>query len=178
MIYLIRGRFDFKNEMFWTWGITGSLAKVLTVVHEIFFKNYVVNPDHQKVYGLQHTKIGKIWVFLLWVTFDVQNRKFWPRGLSRSIAKVLTDVHEKFWQKLCRNSRSPKCPWTIAHENRQNYGFSCPGHIWLLKWDVLAVKANWFDSKGLNERPRKILAKIMSESRSPKSPWTIAHENR
>ena len=66
-------------------------------------------------------------VLLPWVTFDLQNETFWPRGLTGSIAKVLTNVHEKFAQKLCRNSSSPKSPWTIAHENRQNWGVSCSG---------------------------------------------------
>jgi len=31
------------------------------------------------------------------------------------------------------------------------------------KWEVLAVRANWIYSKGLNGRPRKILVKNISE---------------
>jgi len=83
--------------------------------------------------------------------------------LTGSIVKVLTNVHQKFWLKLCRNSRSRKSPWTIAHKNRQNWGLSCPGNIWPFKWNVLAVRANWLHNKALNRLPRKILAKIMSE---------------
>jgi len=184
-VYLIRGRFDLKNVMFWPLGITGSLAKVLTVVHENFVTNYVGNPDHQKVHWLEHTKIGKIWgyhalghiwpskwdvlaawsnwihtwglngrprkfltiimselqitkksvdystresakwgVYLLWGTFDLCNRKFLSCGLTGTRAKVLTDVHRNFWKKWGQNSRSPKSPWTIAHDNRQNSGFT------------------------------------------------------
>jgi len=69
-------------------------------------------------------KLAKWGVYLLWGTFDLQNGTFWPCGLTGSIAKVLTDVHEIFWQKLCRNFRSPKIPWTISHDNWQNEGLT------------------------------------------------------
>ena len=108
-------------------------------------------------------KSAKWWVYLIRGTFDIYNATIWSWGLTGSTAKVLTDVHEIFWQKLCRKSKSPKIPWTTAHENRENWGSPPLGHIWPSKWDVLAEWANWIHSCGLNGRPRLILTKIMSE---------------
>ena len=52
-VFLLWVTFDLQNETFWLSGLTGSIAKVLTDVHEkIFNKNFVGIPDHQKVYGL------------------------------------------------------------------------------------------------------------------------------
>ena len=86
-------------------------------------------------------KSAKWGVYLLWGTFDLQNGTFWPWGLTGSIAKRLTDVHEINWQKLCRNFRSPKCPWSIAHDNRQNEGFTWSGAD-------LTLKMGWFGRDG------------------------------
>jgi len=72
-------------------------------------------------------KSAKWGVYLLWGTFELENGTFWSLGLTGSIAKVLTDVHEIFWEKLCQNFRSRKSPWTIAHKSRQNGGFTCSG---------------------------------------------------
>ena len=69
-------------------------------------------------------KLAKWGVYLLWDTFDLYNGTFWSSGLTGSIAKALTDVHENFLQKRCWNSRSPKSPRTIAHDNWQNEGFT------------------------------------------------------
>ncbi|KAG5578659.1 hypothetical protein H5410_058793 [Solanum commersonii] len=55
--------------------------------------------------------------------------------------KVLTDVHEKVYQKCGRKSSSPKSPWTIAHEHQQNGGFTCSG-------DRLTLKMGRFSHEG------------------------------
>ena len=67
-------------------------------------------------------KIGKRGVYLLWVSFDLENGPFWPSGPLGSIGKVFTDIQVKFLQKLGRNFGSPKNTWTIAQENRQKWG--------------------------------------------------------
>jgi len=126
-VYLLWGTFDLQNGTFWPRGLTRSIAKVLTDVHDKFRQKLCRNSWSPKSPWTSTRKSAKLEVFLLWVTFDLQNGTFWPRGLIWSISNVLTDVHDKFWQKLCRNSRSPKIPWTIAHENRQNWGVSCSG---------------------------------------------------
>ncbi|KAG5572582.1 hypothetical protein H5410_062348 [Solanum commersonii] len=66
-------------------------------------------------------------------SFDLKNGQVWTSRPIGSISKVLTDIHEYFWQKLHQNSKSPKYPWTIAHENRQNKGLSCFGARLTLK---------------------------------------------
>jgi len=48
-------------------------------------------------------KIGKMGCLPALGSFDLKHETFWPSGLTGSIAKVLTVIHEKFWQKLCRN---------------------------------------------------------------------------
>ncbi|KAG5607748.1 hypothetical protein H5410_029240 [Solanum commersonii] len=41
--------------------------------------------------------------------FDLENEQvLCPWGPTDSISKVLTDIHVKYWQKLRRNSGSPK----------------------------------------------------------------------
>jgi len=42
-------------------------------------------------------------------------------------------------------------------------GLPDPGMIWPRKWDGLAMRDKWLPSQGLNGRPRKFLAEIMSE---------------
>jgi len=68
--------------------------------------------------------LGHIWP-LKWDVLGVNSNWINSKGI--------TDVHEKFWQKLCQNSWSPKSPWTIAHENRQNEGFTWSGAYLILK---------------------------------------------
>jgi len=137
---------------------------VLTDVHENFWQKLCRKSISPKSpWTIAHENRQNRGVYLLCSTFDLQNGTFWPRGLTGCIAKVLTVVHEKFWLKLFRKSRSPKSSWTIPHENRQYWGFSALGNVWPLKWDVLSMSANRLHSQGLNGRPRKILAKIISK---------------
>lgn len=53
-------------------------------------------------------KIDKMGVYLLWGSFEVENESVCSLKPTGSIAKVLTDVHEKFSQKRIWNSGSPK----------------------------------------------------------------------
>jgi len=127
-VYLIRGTFDLQNGMFWPWGLIGSIAKVLTDFHEKIWQKLCWFSGSPKSPCIYSTRIlAKLGVYLLWGIFDLQKETFYPWRLTGSIAKVLTDVHEKFWQKWGRNSRSPKSPWTIAHDNRQNGRFTWSG---------------------------------------------------
>ncbi|KAG5576366.1 hypothetical protein H5410_056500 [Solanum commersonii] len=104
--------------------------------------------------------------------FDHENEPIYLSGQNESIAKVLMDTQ----------------PWNIAHENRQNRGFTHFG-------DHLTLKMDWFSRRDHPARmSTKNLAKMTSKiwitkramdyrtrklkSRSPKDPWTIAHENR
>jgi len=100
---------------------------------KILAKNYVRIQITKKYMDYSTRKSAKWGVYLLWGTFEFQNGTFWPWGLTGSTAKVLTDVHEIFWQKLYQNSRSSKSLWTISHENRQNGGFTLSGvHLTLI----------------------------------------------
>ena len=140
-VFLLWVTFDLQNGTFWPWKLTGSIAKVLTDVHEKFSQKLCQNPDHPKVHGLYHTKIVKMGGLPALGIFDLQNGTFWPWGLTGPIAKVLTNVHEIFLQKLCRSFRWPKSPWTIAHDNRQNKGFTWSG-------EDLTLKMGWFGREG------------------------------
>ncbi|KAG5576471.1 hypothetical protein H5410_056605 [Solanum commersonii] len=44
-------------------------------------------------------KVAKLGVYSLWDSFDLENGMIFPSEPIGSIAKVLTDVHEIFWQK-------------------------------------------------------------------------------
>ncbi|KAG5593527.1 hypothetical protein H5410_044041 [Solanum commersonii] len=66
-------------------------------------------------------------------------------------------------------SRSPKTLWTIAYKTWQNKRFTCSG-------DRLTWKMECFGRR--NSRSVKSPWTIAHENRSPKSTWTIAHENR
>ncbi|KAG5576426.1 hypothetical protein H5410_056560 [Solanum commersonii] len=66
-------------------------------------------------------------VYPLWGSFDLENGPVNPSGPTDSKTKVLTNIHEKFQQKQCRNFVSPKDSWTITQEIRQNEGFTCYG---------------------------------------------------
>ncbi|KAG5576298.1 hypothetical protein H5410_056432 [Solanum commersonii] len=69
--------------------------------------------------------------------FDLENGSVCPSGPIDSIAK---------------KSGSPKDPWTIAHDNRQNGGFTRSGDHLTLKMGLLAPYENrqngWFSSFG------------------------------
>jgi len=165
--------------MFWPWGLTSSIAKVVTVVHEKFWQKLDRNPDHQKVHGHSTWKLAKLGIFQLWGTFDLQNGTFLPWGLNDSISKVLTEVHENIFQKWCRNSESPKSPWTTAHDNRQNGEHTRSGA-------QLTFKMGRFWPWGLTCSKVMVLTVVLEKfwktlcrnSRLPKSLRTLAHENR
>jgi len=70
--------------------------------------------------------IGKIGGFRALVTFDFQNGTFFPRGLTRSIANVQTDVHE-YSDKNYFGIPDHQKVHGLAPENRQNWRFSCSG---------------------------------------------------
>ncbi|KAG5607750.1 hypothetical protein H5410_029242 [Solanum commersonii] len=85
------GSFDLKIGPVYSWGPTGSIAKVLTDVHENFWQ-----------------KSTKWEVYLLWGSLDLENGPVCSWGPTGSITKVLTEVHENFWQKPRQNFGSPK----------------------------------------------------------------------
>jgi len=58
--FFLWGTFDVYNRKFWPLELTGSISRVLTDVHKIFWHKLCRNPDHQKVHRLKQTKIGKI----------------------------------------------------------------------------------------------------------------------
>ncbi|KAG5576422.1 hypothetical protein H5410_056556 [Solanum commersonii] len=108
-IYLFWGSFDFVNRSICTSRQTGSIARVLTDVHEKFSKN-------------DHTKIGKTRGLAAPGLFYLDNRQVFPSGPTSSIAKVLTDVHN-FFKNDIGNLHHQKIHG-LAHKNRQNRGFT------------------------------------------------------
>jgi len=107
-------------------GLNGRTRKILAKIMSEFQFN-------KKTMDYSTWKSAKWGVCLLWGTFDLQNGTFGPLGLTSSITKVLTDVHELYWQKLSQNFRLSKSLWNIAHDNRQNWGFSCSGSHLIFK---------------------------------------------
>ena len=78
---------------------------------------------------------------------------------------------------LSSESWSPKKSWAIAHENRRNEGMLASGLVWPSKWVGQAVMANRMYRQGFEEPPKKNLAFLTSESRSPKKWCALAHKN-
>jgi len=108
-------------------------------------------------------KSAKWGIYLLRGSFDLENGPFWPWGPTVTIEKVLTDIQVKFLLEWGQNSGSPKNPWTIAYENRQNGGITCSGDRLTLKMGCFGHGANRLHREGLNEPTGKILAKIRLE---------------
>ncbi|KAG5576299.1 hypothetical protein H5410_056433 [Solanum commersonii] len=53
-------------------------------------------------------KSAKRGVYPLQSSFDPENEPGCPARPTDCIIKVLTEFHEKFWQKRCQKSGSPK----------------------------------------------------------------------
>lgn len=98
-IYLLRSSFDVKNGSFLPSGPTGSIANVLADVQDKFGQKWywnfgspkylwtIVHENHQ---NKSLPAAGLIWHWK-WTILSI-----WT---TRSIANILMNVHEKFWQK-------------------------------------------------------------------------------
>ena len=74
---------------------------------------------------LQYMKIRKMGDLTFWGLFDLVNGPFWPSRITESIARVLMDVHEFFWQLDVETETT----WTMHTEINKMGGLAT---MWLI----------------------------------------------
>lgn len=104
-VYLLWGMFEHKNGLVCMWGPSGSIVKVLTDVHEYFLskKSWIMDYKNSWTISFENRQNRGL---LALRSFQLKNGLFCHKEQTRSIIKVLTDVHEKFRQSQIWNSGS------------------------------------------------------------------------
>lgn len=104
-----------RANCLYKWGFTGRLWK--------YFANMTSNSVSSKIHGLAHEiKIGGlppprlVWPWK-WTFLAVRTNWLHIFGLNGRLWKISAKMKSKFW--IFKN------PWSKAHENWKNWGFTC-----------------------------------------------------
>lgn len=91
------------------------------------------------------------------------------------LAKILMDIHEKFWYFGRRKSGSPTKMACIVHDNRKNWGMRTSGLVWLWKRVGMSARVNWMHRQGHNGHQLDLSAFCRSKLRIHKNDDELQH---